>query len=62
MNICLIGKKMIIMRNADFKKAPEELAEYLMFKRRGTKVEPRKGKGSYKRRSKRRNKNYDLLY
>lgn len=32
-----------------FKKSPEELQEYLYFRRRGSKVEPRKGKGSFKR-------------
>lgn len=50
------------MRKADFKKTSEELIEYLMFRRRGAKVEPRKGKGSYKRRPKHRNKNYGLFY
>lgn len=35
-----------------FKKSPEELQEYLYFQRRGSKVEPRKGKGSFKRKSK----------
>ena len=32
-----------------FKKSQEELQEYLQFQRRGSKVEPKKGKGSYKR-------------
>ena len=31
------------------KKTPEELREYLQFRRRGSKVESKKGKGSYKR-------------
>lgn len=35
-----------------FKKSPEELQEYFKFKRRGSRVESRKGKGSYKRKSK----------
>lgn len=35
-----------------FKKSQEELQEYLQFQRRGSKVEPKKGKGSYKRKSK----------
>lgn len=35
-----------------FKKPPDELQEYLNFRRRGSKVEPRKGKGSFKRRPK----------
>ena len=39
-----------------FKKSPEELQEYLAFKRRGFKVPAKKGKGSYKRHGKHRNK------
>ena len=35
-----------------FKKSPEELQQYMMFKRRGSKVESKKGKGSFKRKSK----------
>ena len=35
-----------------FKKSPEELQEYFMFKRRGSCVESRKGKGSYRRKEK----------
>jgi stalled ribosome alternative rescue factor ArfA len=35
-----------------FKKSPEELQQYMMFKRRGSRVENRKGKGSFKRKSK----------
>lgn len=31
------------------KKSPEELQEYLAFRRRGSKVPAKKGKGSYKR-------------
>ena len=38
------------MNKQMFKKTPEELQEYLHFKRRGWAVEPKKGKGSkYKR-------------
>lgn len=33
------------------KKSPEELREYLAFKRRGSRVEPKKGKGSYDRKA-----------
>ena len=33
-----------------FKKSGEELQEYLAFKRRGSRVENKKGKGSYNRR------------
>ena len=35
-----------------FKKSPEELQEYMMFKRRGSKVQAKKGKGSFKRKPK----------
>lgn len=34
------------------KMTPEELQEYLKFKKRGFRVENHKGKGSYKRKSK----------
>lgn len=44
------------MKKADYKKSAEELQEYLMFRRRGFKVEARKGKGSYKRKLKHKNK------
>lgn len=32
-----------------FKKSPEELEQYQMFKRRGSSVPSKKGKGSFKR-------------
>lgn len=32
-----------------FKKSPEELQQYLAFKRKGGKVPAKKGKGSFKR-------------
>lgn len=35
-----------------FKKSPEELREFLEFRRRGSKVQPKKGRGSYKRKNK----------
>ena len=35
-----------------FKKSPEELEQYMQFKRRGFRVENRKGKGSYNRKPK----------
>lgn len=41
-----------------FKKSSEELQEYLQFKRRGSKVESKKGKGSYKRNNKHKNQKY----
>lgn len=39
-----------------FKKNQEELEQYLQFKRRGTVVRSKKGKGSYKRENKHRNR------
>lgn len=38
-----------------FKKTPEELQEYLKFKRRGSKNKIKKGKGSYSRKNKKKN-------
>ena len=35
-----------------FKKTGEELEQYLQFRRRGTRVESKKGKGSYNRKPK----------
>ena len=35
-----------------FKKSPEELQLYLYFKKRGFRIENKKGKGSYERRPK----------
>ena len=37
------------MNKQMFKKSGEELQEYLMFRRRGSKVKNKKGKGSYDR-------------
>ena len=37
------------MNKQVFKKSGEELQEYLMFRRRGSKVKSKKGKGSYNR-------------
>ena len=41
-----------------FKKSPEELELYLQFRRRGTRVESKKGKGSYSRKQKHKNQEY----
>lgn len=41
-----------------FKKSPEELEQYMQFKRRGSRVEPKKGKGSYQRHSKHKNQDF----
>ena len=46
------------MKKDVFRKSPEELQEYLQFQRRGSKIKPKKGKGSYQRKSKHR----DLVY
>ena len=40
------------MKKSDLKKSPEELQEYMQFRRRGFKVPPKKGKGSFKRKQK----------
>ena len=42
-----------------FKKSPEELQMYYHFKKRGFKIENKKGKGSYKRNKKHKGKEYD---
>lgn len=39
-----------------FKKSQEELEQYLQFKRRGSIVKNKKGKGSFKRNSKHKNR------
>lgn len=39
-----------------FKKNDQELQEYLQFKRRGTVVQAKKGKGSYSRKQKHKHK------
>ena len=39
------------MDKSIFKKSKEELQEYLHFKKRGFKIRPKKGKGSYSRKS-----------
>lgn len=43
---------------SDLKKSPEELREYLMFKRRGSSVPAKKGKGAKYNRSKIKRENY----
>lgn len=44
-----------------FKKSPEELEQYMIFKRRGSRVESKKGKGSFKRHQKHKG-NYEDKY
>lgn len=40
------------MNKEIFKKTKEELQEYMQFRRKGSKVKPKKGKGSYSRKEK----------
>lgn len=56
----LIGKKMKKKDKRIFKKSPEELQEFLAFRRRGSKVASKKGKGSYKRKSRRKDWDSEL--
>lgn len=44
------------MNKSIFKKSKEELQEYLQFRRRGSKVKAKKGKGSYSRKDKHKEK------
>ena len=41
-----------------FKKSNEELSAYLQFKRKGYAIPPKKGRGSFKRNQKHKNKLY----
>lgn len=47
-------KKEVTINKQMFKKSPEELQLYLHFKKRGFAIMNKKGKGSYKRKSKHR--------
>ena len=50
-------KGVLQMQTSDYlKKTGEELQSYLEFKRRGFKVKPKKGKGSFKRKEKHKEK------
>ena len=52
--------KMNIVNKRYMKKNKEELNEYLqLFRRRGFKVPAKKGKGSFKRKQKYKNQDYD---
>lgn len=46
------------MKKEIFKKTPEELQQYLQFKRRGFAISAKKGKGSYSRKQKHKNKEW----
>lgn len=64
MNMLLIRifpfMKMNTVNKRYMKKNKEELNEYLqLFRRRGFKVPAKKGKGSFKRKQKHKNQNYD---
>lgn len=54
MNILTMGRKNFMkkLNKKMFKKNAEELQEYMMFKRRGSVVPSKKGKGSFKRKNK----------
>ena len=41
-----------------FKKSPEELERYLQFQRPGSRIENKRGKGSYSRKMKHKNDKY----
>jgi stalled ribosome alternative rescue factor ArfA len=45
-------KKEVTIDKRMFKKSPEELQLYMYFKKRGFAIANKKGKGSYKRKSK----------
>lgn len=46
------------MKKEIFKKSPEELQQYLQFKRRGFAISAKKGKGSYSRKQKHKDKEW----
>jgi stalled ribosome alternative rescue factor ArfA len=56
------GRRISMTKKFDkrvLKKSPEELEAYLQFQRRGSRVESKKGKGSYNRKPKHKNRDYD---
>ena len=69
MNFCVIIKtqteivsEVIFVGKLDksmFKKTEEELQEYLSFRKKGFVIENKKGKGSYNRKEKHKNKKYE---
>ena len=52
-------KKETVIDKRIFKKSPEELQLYFHFKKRGFKIENKKGKGSYVRKPKHVNRIYE---
>lgn len=52
----ILLKKDFIMDKTIFKKTGEELQEFLKFRKRGSKVKAKKGKGSFSRKQKHKNK------
>ena len=61
MNILITGRKNFMkkLNKKMFKKSAEELQDYMMFKRRGSVIPSKKGKGSFKRKNKYPLKNED---
>ena len=53
-----MNQKKVKLNKRIFKKSPEELEQYMQFKRRGSCVENKKGKGSYQRHSKHKNQDF----
>lgn len=51
-------KKKAKFNKSIFKKTPEEVQEMLKFRGKGSCIEPKKGKGSYKRKPKHRDNDY----
>ena len=47
-------KELLKTQKAFLKKSPEELEEYMKFKKRGGSIPPKKGKGSFRRKAKHR--------
>ena len=48
----------MVMNKNDRKKTGDELQGFLMWRNRGSVVAPKKGKGSFKRKAKHKNKEY----
>lgn len=57
--IKITEKEITTMDKRMFKKEGEELQQYLAFRRKAGRVEPKKGKGSYKRNQKHKGKGVD---
>ena len=53
-----MNQKKVKLNKRIFKKSPEELEQYMQFRRRGSRVENKKGKGSYQRHFKHKNQDF----